>query len=803
MGLAGRLPAQNIPFNAGNTGTFVFPTFITAAAPISQDILVTGAPAQVAWEIAGTGGGWTESVVSGHTEITKGGVTVALPAEENAIISSAQPVQISGGATATTTPLTFTLTVTDDGGSGTSTKSYTLSVRQPVDVMLVLDNSASMNCCSDDNVDLACTGCNHAGVPTRLERLKEAVSAFFTVGSTYFHINDANAAHRDRFGAVIFSGTLDVSRRTYVNDPTALNDYINKLATSGGTCIGGGLLSGIDGMTSQSLANRKKAMILFTDGEQNFNPLLLNGSNPVRYRAGDLPINSYNPDAPNPPYGTCMPFPASTPTFNTAFRNENPGIQVSTIGVNLPAGPANSLLVNLANPSTGAGGASNVSGGTTDFNYASFFTNNLVRILQNSSPQIVKEVTGTTVASGASVAFTVNDTVSKVSFLMFGDPQKGFNTRFNVRKNNQDVTALGRFVQRGTFGYWVLDYDARRRPGVPTPPAPGGEWTVVSDSRPGVRYMATCLVDDHRLRYNLDMGDPANHVIGQPIPLKVTLSYDGLPVTDATRVVVYIDRATDDPGTQLARLPIPQGLKNLKKATGFAISEDPAFNNLGQVKHAMLLSSNSAYVNALQPRREEIVLTNRGDGTYTADYSPSVTGVHQLTLVIEGQRTDIGAYYRTSTQSTVVRLRNFDLSKQFLGGERIMSDGKLVGYRFNILLKDKSGLLLGPAFESTFDLKSSSGEFSRVVDNLDGSYTVELTNLNNETNPNVELSMDGVPLYTGKAGDLASGGGNCPAWMPGWMTGLFQALGLSCWLGLFLLVLVLALIIWLLRRILR
>lgn len=124
------LAAQpDILFGNGNTGTHTYPAFVTTTS-ISEDIhAINGMvplPLSVAWEISGTGGGWTESVVSGHTEITKNGVTVALPGEENAVVGSGLPVHISGGGTVTF--LTFTLTVTDDQGNNPTTRSYELSV---------------------------------------------------------------------------------------------------------------------------------------------------------------------------------------------------------------------------------------------------------------------------------------------------------------------------------------------------------------------------------------------------------------------------------------------------------------------------------------------------------------------------------------------------------------------------------------------------------------------------------------------------------------------------------------------------
>ena len=677
----------------------------------------------------------------------------------------------------------------------TCTREYFIPIiRKPVDLMLVLDNSPSMNCCTNID-DPTCVSCADPSL-MRMTKLKQAVDLFFTIGNTggYFMPDD-------RFGAVIFSGTIDDSQSTYVADPTPLNTYIQAIGTSGGTCIGGSLIEAIDRMTTQSMPNRTKSLLLFTDGEQNYNPMLNEATSPVQYHPGDLPVSPYNPSAPNPPYGTCITFPVSPPTFNAAFRDSSPGITVSTIGFKLPPGPSNIMLVNLANSVSGAGGTTNL--GTADpFDFTDFFNNAFVDILSGNSPQIVKKITGTTIGGTNTVQFVTNDTLSKVTFIMMGGERDGNSLRFKVMKNGKDVTSAGRIVDKGSYRLWHINFPIRRPTGASLNLTPGGTWTLqTSDTNPGISYMATCIVDDHKFRYDCEFGDPGKHAPGKAIPLSVSLTYNRNPVDSAQRVLVAIERNTGDGGTLLATLAVPEKLKSSLSANAVdGQDSNPVFNNVGQLKHYALLEADQSYAQALAHVVDTVVLTNNNDGTYTGEYVPSVTGPHKFTYLIKGTQSNIGAYQRVKVQSSVVKITKFDLSAGNVTVESILDDGQFSGYRLSITLKDSTNRYLGPAFGSAIDLKSAAGTFGKVTDNLDGSYTIVLSGLSGDTDPVVSISVYGVTLFEDNISNL-DGGHKCPSWIPDWLAKLFHAIGLNCVLGLIILVVVIILlIIWLIRR---
>ncbi len=679
---------------------------------------------------------------------------------------------ISGTPDISTAGQTFTIHVqvtnTNDINNGNAPDPGTLFTihiaRLPVDVMLVLDNSASMGCCYNQNpYDVTCETCASAS-DTRLKKLQAAVDKFITLGTAgatpYFHLSNANPDYNDRFGAVVFCGSLDNSHNTYVSTLTnlnALNTYIGGLSTCGGTCIGGAVEGAVSSMTSQTSPNRTRSLLLFTDGEQNYNPMMTTTA-PLTFVSPDAGINPYDPSHPNPPYGSCASLPGTLPVFDQNFKNGTPGITISTIGFELPPGPGNTLLAALADPANGAGGTTNITGtgaaGIDDF--TTFFTNSFVQLLNGSSPQLVGELKGNTVNGVNSWPFIVNDSVKKVSFIITCESAgTGRTFPFRVYKDSVDVTNYGTTTTRNGFALWNMDFPAYIVEG-PSITA-GGRWTIQSQVPQVIEYSATCVVDDHGLSYKCSTGGTSMFTVGSAIPLTVRLSNRGGRMRSAhpAKIVVLIQHNTGDGGTTLAQLPVS------KEIIGQQTVVDPGYNNLGQLKHFSLLQTSAEYRQALGPNVDSVELTLQGDSIYTGSYTPKVTGAYKFTFLIHGKDSTIGEFYRSQTQSGVANLAHFDLSSSNIKIVELKDSttGRLSGYTFTIIFKDSSGLLLGPAFNESILLSTNAGKFGRVVDNLDGSYTLTLTNIGSNTDPQIGIEVNGHTYYNGTVSGLGSGSG--------------------------------------------
>lgn len=717
----------------------------------------------------------------------------------NAGVISGIPTIAGAGQT-----FTFEVQVTNTADAGITPDpptTFTIHIgRLPVDVMLVLDNSASMGCCYNQNpYDPSCETCATA-TDSRLVKLQAAVDKFITLGTAgaapYFHLTNANPAYNDRFGAVIFCGSVDNSHNTYVSSLTgltALDTYVQGLSTCGGTCTGGAVISAYQSMVSQTATNHSMSLLLFTDGEQNYNPMFTTSGAPVTLQ-GTLPVNPYNPPTSDPPYGTWTgTVPSPAPTFDQTFKTTTPGITISTIGFELPAGPGNTLLAALADPNAGAGGTTNITGtGATANNltfnfddFTSFFTNAFVTLLNGSSPQLVGELQGNTVAGPNSFAFTVNDSVKKVTFIVSGNQSTAKLLNFRVLKDSVDVTNYGTMINKSGFNLWNIDFPARPVYG-PAITA-GGHWVLqILQTDANIQYDATCVVDDHALGYKCSTGGTTLFVVGDAIPLSVRLKNRGgkMRSAAAAQVIVLVQHSSGDGGTALAQLPAA------KLIIGQQAVVDPAYNNVGQIKHYTLLQTTPQYGQTLGPVVDTVTLTLTGDSIYTGSYTPKVTGPYKFTYLIHGQDSTIGNFYRTQTQSGVANLAHFDLSP---GNIKIIqlkdsATGQVNGYSITLIIKDSSGLLLGPAFNEAIQLSSNSGKFGPIIDNLDGSYTLTLTNIGTTTDPQIGITINGHTYYTGTVSGLGSGGG-------GMTGGIF-----SHWWFWLILVLILLAIILALRK---
>ncbi len=670
---------------------------------------------------------------------------------------------------------TFEVQVTNahDAGNGiTPDPPLTFSIhiaRLPVDVMLVLDNSASMGCCYNQNpIDVTCETCATA-TDTRLKKLQAAFDKFIALGTAgatpYFHFGGTDP---DRFGVTIFCGTVDNSHSTYVTTLTGLmglDTYVQGLGTCGGTCTGGAVISAYQSMVSQTAKNHSMSLILFTDGEQNYNPMFTTTGAPVTF-APNATVNPYNPAAPDPPYGTWTgTVPSPAPTFDPTFKTTTPGITISTIGFELPAGPGNALLAALADPNAGAGGTTNITGtgamaNNMGFNFddfSSFFNNAFVTLLNGSSPQLVGELQGNTVAGSNNFAFTVNDSVKKVTFIVSGNQSTAKLLNFRVLKDSVDVTSYGTMTNKPGFNLWNIDFPLRAYGGHAV--TAGGHWVLqIGQTEANIGYDATCVVDDHALNYKCSTGGTTLFVVGDAIPLSVRLKNRGgkMRSAAAARVIVLVQHSSGDGGTALAQLPVA------KEIIGQQAVVDPAYNNLGQIKHYTLLQTTPQYGQTLGPVVDTVTLTLVGDSIYTGSYTPKVTGPYKFTFLIHGKDSTIGDFYRSQTQSGVANLAHFDLAP---GNIKIIdlkdsTTGQLNGYNITIIFKDSSGLLLGPAFNEAIQLTTNAGKFGKVVDNLDGSYTLTLTDIGNNTDPQIGININGHTYYNGTVSQLGSGSGS-------------------------------------------
>ncbi|MCK4622079.1 MAG: S8 family serine peptidase [Desulfuromonadales bacterium] len=576
-----------------------------------------------------------------------------------------------------------------------------LIAQNPVDVMLVLDLSGSM-------LSPACPDCE-----PKLRVLKDAVEIFMQlwwrmavpehrIGVTYFQDlevreftigGDALFSVPDNAGAVIDD----------VQDQDTESHYL--------TPMGGGLQSAINRLTDDT---RPRNIILFTDGMQNVNPMVLRVD-------GGLQIDN------EPGRANSNVDPTPEPTV----LDIDLGRKINTLGV----GATDTFVALLNDIAASTGGVSRVTIAPDD-NLRRFFVEQLVDALRESSPQIVDyrhgQLSSATRTESFAVTSSTRQLLLKVSWQR-GQPPIEI-TR--VEKDGVDMTQLGEII-RGDF-YRIFSIE------LPTTPVthgmhvtPQGLWQMRISGAAGTDYEVAAIADEAGLGYVFSLGDQP-YQVGEPLQLLARLTVDGQPLTDAETVVARVFKPGQSIGTLLSTTATPSlGDGGEPAATG------------GQRKLELLLQRESFW-NKLQPVTAEIPLIHQGDGYYSARFpDTNVPGTYTVEFQIAGEHPEIDRYTRTETLSTLVEFAQADLDASDLRIVDRVLGADVDRLRLVVRPRDIYGNYLGPDYSHRIAVSVSAGNVeSDIRDRLDGSYEVLVT-VPTGADPNINIEVMDQPLYVG------------------------------------------------------
>ena len=171
---------------------------------------------------------------------------------ESSVSSPVAPVGRSGGDDIITIHTALTQDKVMKGTDGNVSVALTLSAKnfelstankvQPVDLVVVLDRSGSMN-------------------GRKLHDAKKAV----------INLLD-HLTHQDRIAIITYSNGVEIlSQLVHVNDSSRenLSSLVNRINSGGGTNLGGGLKNGIAALMQTSETDRQRKVILISDGLAN------------------------------------------------------------------------------------------------------------------------------------------------------------------------------------------------------------------------------------------------------------------------------------------------------------------------------------------------------------------------------------------------------------------------------------------------------------------------------------------------------------------------------------------------------
>jgi hypothetical protein len=610
------------------------------------------------------------------------------------------------------------------------------AVRPPYDVSFVLDRSGSMSTPITGNAS-----------QTRWGALALAANGFAGVLIP-------TALPGSRFGLTLFETAV------VPNDPvSALQPIDQSLGTkissalsttpSGATAMGAGLLQGLAELTR---TGRPRALVLFTDGEQNQPPEVL----PTGCEFGPPSSTKLHSQCPAPgPVGS---------------------VRIVTVGIGQPSATYLTTLQNIATANRGTAlitedgahflDANNNTTSLTTIEDA--FAYAVVPALAGNSPQVVTSYVGNLSQSASFAPFDVNQHASQllvqISFpRSFETPTLlGRLAGFRIEKDGSDVTQHFEPIASGSNGSSIVLVSKLVEAGVPLAGSYQISYQAPSRSE-ALSFRLVPYVDDHHLELQWGV-DPAEPRTLQPFHPTLHLHWDGQPITNAN-VTAEILKPGDDLGDVLAKHPAVVDVR-----------EAPDAGSPGTQKYFHLLATDAAFAAKIRPRQSQLPLAHQSDGKYSAAFDPGdVSGIYQILYRVSAQSAEIGRVQREVVQSVYTRFGKIAWRSSLLDAREV--DGAI---QIRLRARTGYGRLIGPAQGSAFSV-AGTAKLREVTDHQDGSYTLTLDGAAEDP---ITVSVLGESIYAGPALPTKS-----------WP----EPLGLAWWL--LILIIVIALVVFLIRRV--
>ena len=642
----------------------------------------------------------------------------------------------------------------NDGETGplVAEKTYRIIIRNPLEMVFVLDRSGSMECDSDENSVTDWPACSTSDVDgnaspdgRKWDALADAMNNFVQKIDGTDHILsadrfsyiyfDGNALENSDFpgppnaydglDALIIYSKLEADGYDNLNDPPVGSNPLGRTGTS----IGAGLDEAFNDRFSGT-ANRDLKILLITDGEQNAPPLITVGG------GGSWSINSAN--------GTLN---------HSSFAN----IDIHTVGFGVINGTQNLLNEISSNSGTFHDVADIIAMSDVTFN----------AIFHEFSPNTIK-FDRQSIKATNEMTIKANSGVSRLMFeAHFQSPEAG-RYAYKVTRNGDDVTDLNTKKIEGQYfttfiydfqqlkdlnseGEWVMTCSRTNVVNnavdsaavvdlIDTPPRVLAEKFYVNLPKP-IKLIATA--DDHEIDFDCSVGKKRPKV-GDVVKPSVKLQYNGTPVTDA-EVYVYIKK----PGNE------PLGHILSKREPEFKFDpNEPEKGGVASQKYAYLQSNKPKKLKGfLNERNSTFKLDHKGNGVYTANYDGlDVEGVYEFTYkAIADSVKGTGYVERAKEQTVNVRFGNID---GFYSNRKIKTeDGETTlsfkpAYRYNGRVYN-----VGPGYTYAIGVEGDDVEIGSVREEADGTYEVDL-NTSGQSNPNIDVTVFGDRIYDGGLEDF-------------------------------------------------
>ncbi len=678
---------------------------------------------QDAYWIASKTDGCEKSTEEGKTIIDCNGAKITLPGTDLSLAVSTEPATIEGTPEGSFRK-SLTIEAASDDLDIECSFDLELQISAPFDLVFVLDHSGSMN--NEVSPD-----------KTRWQELKTAISESAGTVETLVINKDgsANWAYEgSQFGSTGFATEAsDLMEMTRIEPglKETVDDKLTDTSPAGWTAMGCGLKGGLDQLSDDT---RTRALVLFTDGEQNQQPVVYadEGTRELRITGEnekcDLPVPSHI----------------------------DPEVEIVTVGIDHPSGNYLSTLQHLATDGHFYAG-DDINGNMQEA---------WIAALRGNSLQTVASVSGTLSPSSASeppdyypkyfmsLPFTLNHGVSQLLIkLSFDGLDLGGALR--ITRNGEGVDHAFEISELGDSTVLLSAEFPTAEPERDTQ-RPEGDYLLEifpsASTYEDIEYRAVVLADDHR--FDMDWRvEPRAPRVNQPFHPTMSLHWLGRPITPMASEIpdtrnpsikAFVLKPGDDLGDLLARHPLELSPDQLTVPD----DDNPDAGSPGYQKYLALLKD-EAFLETLLPEEQQKDLEHQGDGVYSAAFDPGdVSGLYQVFYVLEAHSPDFGTIKRLARQSVYMRFGEVDLEQSMVEVKR--GDGT-VGIQLRPITTD--GRYLGPANGSAFSVEGKNIELTDVVDNQDGSYRLTLTG-----NPRAKISFEilGETVYRGRAARFGS-----------------------------------------------
>lgn len=615
--------------------------------------------------------------------------------------------------------------ICDGSIPGDCTPFAPITGRDPAHIALALDISGSMN-----------SSAGPGGRP-KIEVLRDAVEIFLQTWEIF-------SVPGDEVEVVYFGSDVDplvASLGPLPGNVSAIVTDIRSHSAGGYTAMGGGLKVCMEGVSGET----HPATILFTNGIQNVNPLVLAGS------GGDFEfLNGTSTEA----YGGSSSVPASPGTSLASYN-----VPVHCIGVGATIGSAyHDLLDDIR---TETGGEIHLTN-EPDVALRQFYLEDLVTALNINTLEMVdhREV-GIPSASPLDESFELDAGVNRLSIqLHWSGSASSTLKNFKIEAPNGTVITPTFRKQGDFYSFAVVDFPANTSSGQISA---AGTWRIYTRTRvtPPDDLQLTVLVDEEDIHYTFSF--PTAVWAGSPLIL----------TADMTRGRKKRITRLDEMRVDVLHPKVSLGEVWAKSTASPKGKQSDELSGPADFKLANALR-NKETRKLLVPVRETIKLNDKGqdgdkeagDGLYSGTLKNTQTaGLYQFTFTGRGKNKQLGTFTRTKTLSTVLQLKPEakQSTLKLLKGK----EGKLRYFRVWITPRDAAGQLFGPgrAEDVLLKIKGITPGTIRVgstrkplkeklrnfivTDNLDGSYEIRVPFQKGLSKANTLLTVNGEKLYSG------------------------------------------------------